>query len=389
MNTIFREEAIRVNGENKLLKKKSFREIFEFNRPPYLCVGASGTGKTTIAIDIIFNFAREASRIYYISATENSVSESSINAISKLYRRSPSIENLDNVWKEIKKTSEQSKVPPEKLLELIGKIYPKQDTNRINMELKKYDEEMKDELNERYKDLPVNERKQTVIDDIQATKIEILARLILNGIEQYGSKNLNLEDVSIVSNLVSTEQKTILILDDISSELSMLKTSKQKYYFNDNLMSSQDAYKSILTDILTKARHYDCICVIFVHGWNIIDLKSLTSNFIILDQTAASNMRILRSVSDVATKAVQAAAGIVFDKYKHHFIVVKNGGDDICVGCAELHIGDNLEISDLNRNLLNAYNEIVNNTTFETPGEMLLTTNGDNESSEELSINDI
>ena len=131
MNNIFREETIKVNGESKVLKKKSFEEIFEYNRPPYLCVGASGTGKTTIAIDIIFKFSKSASRIYYISATENSVSESGINVIPKLYRRTPSIEELDAVWKEIKKTSEQSKVPPEKLLELIGKIYPKQDTNLI------------------------------------------------------------------------------------------------------------------------------------------------------------------------------------------------------------------------------------------------------------------
>ena len=281
MNNIFREETIKVNGELKVLKKKSFEEIFEYNRPPYLCVGASGTGKTTIAIDIIFKFSKSASRIYYISATENSVSESGINVIPKLYRRTPSIEELDAVWKEIKKTSEQSKVPPEKLLELIGKIYPKQDTNVINIELKKHEEMLKKELNENdlYKDLTENERKQNIIDDIQVTKIEILSRLILNGIQQYGSSQLSLDDINIVSNLVSTEQKTILILDDISSELTMLKTSKRKFVFNDNLMSSADAYKSILTDILTKARHYNCICVIFIHGWNIIDLKSLTTNF--------------------------------------------------------------------------------------------------------------
>lgn len=389
MNNIFREETIKVNGESKVLKKKSFEEIFEYNRPPYLCVGASGTGKTTIAIDIIFKFSKSASRIYYISATENSVSESGINVIPKLYRRTPSIEELDAVWKEIKKTSEQSKVPPEKLLELIGKIYPKQDTNLINIELKKHEELLKKELNELYENLTDNERKQNIIDDIQVTKIEILSRLILNGIQQYGSSQLSLDDINIVSNLVSTEQKTILILDDISSELTMLKTSKRKFVFNDNLMSSADAYKSILTDILTKARHYNCICVIFIHGWNIIDLKSLTTNFIILDQTAASNMRILRSISDLAIKSAQAASDLVFSKYKHHFVVLKNGGEDVCVGCAELHIGDTLELNQMNKNLLKAYDEVINNTdlsnvALETP----LNVNND-ESDEDLSIGDI
>ena len=391
MNNIFREETIKVNGELKVLKKKPFEEIFEYNRPPYLCVGASGTGKTTIAIDIIFKFSKSASRIYYISATENSVSESGINVIPKLYRRTPSIEELDAVWKEIKKTSEQSKVPPEKLLELIGKIYPKQDTNVINIELKKHEEILKKELNENdlYKDLTENERKQNIIDDIQVTKIEILSRLILNGIQQYGSSQLSLDDINIVSNLVSTEQKTILILDDISSELTMLKTSKRKFVFNDNLMSSADAYKSILTDILTKARHYNCICVIFIHGWNIIDLKSLTTNFIILDQTAASNMRILRSISDLAIKSAQAASDLVFSKYKHHFVVLKNGGEDVCVGCAELHIGDNLELCQLNKNLLKAYEEVINNTDLNSAALEAPLNNDNDESSEDLSIGDI
>ena len=146
-----------------------------------------------------------------------------------------------------------------------------------------------------------------------------------------------------------------------------------------------------MTDILTKARHYNCICVIFVHGWNIIDLKSLTTNFIILDSTAANNMRMLRSVSDVAIKATQAVSELVFNKYKYHFVVVKNGGDEVCVGKADLHIGETLELSKLNKNLLYAYNEIVNNTNIgDINGELnkdLI--DEDDEESDELSLEDI
>lgn len=385
---IFREEPIKVNGETIILKKKPFTEIFEYNKPPYLCIGASGAGKTTIAIDIIFNLSKSASKIYYISATQENVSESSISAIPKLYRRSPHIEDLDNVWKEIKRTSEQSKVTPDTLLQLVGKIYPSKDTNLINLKLKEYEAQIKTELAEKYKNLTDLEQRQNIMDDIQVLKLEILTRLILNGVEQYGSKNLSAIEINIVSNLVSTEQKTILILDDISAELTALKTSKRKYYFNDNMMSCADAYKSILTDILTKARHYNCVCVIFVHGWNIIDLKSLTSNFIILDETAASNMRMLRSISDLAIKSAQAAAEIVFNKYKHHFVVIRNGGKDICVGCADVHVGDTLELSQLNQNLLTAYNEILNNTDLNKHVDEIPLAQ-ESESSDELSLEDI
>lgn len=359
---IFREETIRINGEDRVLKQKKIEDIFKFNEPPFVCVGSSGAGKTTIAIDIIFKFSKEASRIYYVSATENIIGETGINSIPQLYRRTPSIEDLDGVWKEIKKTSEQSRVPPEKLLMLIGKIYDKIETNMINEELQTYENSLKEELELKYKSMKINEitRKQTIIDDIIGWKMEVLTRLILNGIEQYGSSNLSVDEMNIVSNLVSTEQKTILILDDVSSELMALKTNKKKYQYENNLMNSADAYKSILTDILTKSRHYNCICVIFIHGWNVIDLKSLATNFIILDQTAASNMRILRSVSETATKAAQVVSEIIFNKYKYYFIVIKNGGEDVSVGKADLHIGEELELSQLNRNLLQTYNEILN-----------------------------
>lgn len=393
MDNIFRDQVIKIGGKEHLLKKKPFEEIFEFDKPPIMCVGASGTGKTTIAVDLIFKFSKQASRIYYISATENSIGETGISAIPQLYRRTPSIEDLDHVWTEIKTISEQSKVLPDKLKTLVGKIYPSQDTNIIISEFDKYHIELGKILTEKYNDLPENARNQKVIDDTITCEVEILTRLILNGLEQYGLRGIMEDDMNIISNLVSTEQKTILILDDISSELTMLKTSKKKYNYNGTPISSADAYKSILTDILTKARHYNCICVIFVHGWNIIDLKSLTTNFIILDSTAANNMRMLRSVSDVAIKATQAVSDLIFSKYKYHFVVVKNGGDEVCVGKADLHIGETLELSKLNKNLLYAYNEIVNNTNIgDINGDLnkQLGDGSDDESeSEELSLDEI
>lgn len=395
MDNIFRDQVIKIAGKERMLKKKPFEEIFDFHNPPILCVGASGTGKTTIAIDLIFKFAKEASRIYYISATKNSINEPAIGSIPLLFRRSPSVEDLDHVWNEIKSTAELSTVEPKVLLALIGKIYPQQDINTINTEIIKYRKDLENELNETYKELSEADRKQQIKNDIDTCEVEILTRLILNGIEIYGLGKIDDNEMNLVSTLVSSEQKTILILDDVSSELQMLKTSKKKYNYNGSPVNSSDVYKSILTDILTKARHYNCICVIFVHGWNIIDAKALTTNFIILDSTAASNMRLLRSVSDVAIKATQAASELVFSKYKHHFIVVKNGGEDVCVGKAELHIGETLELSKLNKNLLYAYNEIINNTNIgDINGELnkpLDNSSEDEEESgsEEISLDEI
>ena len=196
-------------------------------------------------------------------------------------------------------------------------------------------------------------------ETIECVKIETLTRLILAGVEDYGTDDLSAEEMSIISSLTSTPQKFILILDDVTAELEQLKSIKGKYNYNGNLVSKGEAYKSILIDIFTKIRHYNAICVLFVHDWKTIDMKSQLTNFILLDATAVSNLSNMRSINDTVREKSKICASYVFNHgYKYYFLVVKENGQKIMVSKADLHEDEQLNVDELNKNLIEAYEKV-------------------------------
>ena len=342
---LFRETNVSYSNGNIILKNTSIKDIFKFGEPPYMCVGSTGGGKTTIAIDIIYKFAPQASQIYYISATKDMIGEGAINQIPNVFRRSPSLEDLDAIWKEIKSSAEQSKTSTQRLMSMLGKFYDSESVKIMTEDIKKFELESKEN--------GVNS------ETIECIKIETLTRLILAGVEDYGTDDLSAEEMSIISSLSSTPQKFILILDDVTAELEQLKSIKGKYNYNGNLVSKGEAYKSILIDIFTKIRHYNAICVLFVHDWKTIDMKSQLTNFILLDGTAVSNLANMRSINDTVREKAKICSTYVFNHgYKYYFLVVKENGLKIMVSKADLHEDEQLVVDDLNKNLIEAYEKV-------------------------------
>ena len=342
---LFRETNVSYSNGNIILKNTSIKDIFKFGEPPYMCVGSTGGGKTTIAIDIIYKFAPQASQIYYISATKDMIGEGAINQIPNVFRRSPSLEDLDAIWKEIKSSAEQSKTSTQRLMSMLGKFYDSESVKVMTEDIKKFELESKES--------GVNS------ETIECVKIETLTRLILAGVEDYGTDDLSAEEMSIISSLTSTPQKFILILDDVTAELEQLKSIKGKYNYNGNLVSKGEAYKSILIDIFTKIRHYNAICVLFVHDWKTIDMKSQLTNFILLDATAVSNLSNMRSINDTVREKSKICASYVFNHgYKYYFLVVKENGQKIMVSKADLHEDEQLNVDELNKHLIEAYEKV-------------------------------
>lgn len=351
MNPIFRERTLTGTTGPFDLKFKKIAEIFSFDEPPYICAGATGGGKTTMAIDIIFNYGPKASRIYYVSATKAAIDEQAINLIPEVCRRTPTYENLSAIWNEIKSTCEQCKQPPEQIMNLLPKLYDKEDVKVITSTIQQAEREL---------------AKKNDAQSVIAWKLEVVTRLIVDAVQQRGHKNLSIDELSVVTNLISAQQKTILILDDVSSELSKLKSSKQKVMVGSNTMSVAEAYKSVLTDILTKARHFQCICVIFIHDWNIIEGKEQATNFIMLDSTAVSSIANKRSINSIIVEKAKICSPLIFTPmYKYHFLVIKKNGDEVCVSKADLHDGEELDLDKLNKHLLEAYKNVTLGLTDE------------------------
>ena len=90
----FRETTINVKGQNITVKFKKIKDIFSFHDTPYIAVGPSGTGKSFIANDIFYQFAKEASKMYYISATEESLTDNPTPSLPSCFKRNISFETL-------------------------------------------------------------------------------------------------------------------------------------------------------------------------------------------------------------------------------------------------------------------------------------------------------
>lgn len=344
----FRAETINVDGRNITVYKKNVEEIFKFGDKPYLCVAGSGGGKTTLCLDIIFKYANQASKIYYVSATEENINESGLSQIPNVFKRTPTFESLYNIWKEIIAINESAGKSINKLIELMGKIYPKEELTKINQELVAYERQLQ------------TDRKITE-DDILAWKIEVISREIFNGIAQYGTSLLNEDDMNVIQNIVSEKPKILLFIDDVSAEMQNMATDKNIVRYKDKNEKMSIAYKTMLIDIMTRIRHYNCIMVMFVHNWDTIDVRDKVDNFIVLDGVSSASVNRFKTIPPTTRTTIIEGGKLIFGKYPYHFLVVKNTGENVCVSKADLHTGEILKIDKLNEQWIKCYDSIMKN----------------------------
>lgn len=349
MEQIFRDQIINVDGKQITVSKKSIEEIFKYGDKPYLAVAASGSGKTVCAVDLLYKFAKYASKVYYISATSETIDEDDLRKIPNLFKRTPTFENLNNIWNEMEAVTEAAGKPINKLIELMSKIYPKEELIKINQELVAYERKIRS--TEKCND-----------DDVLAFKLEVITRLIFNGIGIYGSSNLSEDDMVVVRTMISGKQKTLLLIDDVSAELEEMSMSKATVNFNGKVERVDRAYKLLLTNIMTRARHMNSIIVMFVHNFETIgESKDKIGNFLILDSESSESVRRFKTIPQSTRNAITEGGKLVFGKYRYHFVVVKNSGSEVYVSKADLHENDEIEVDELNRHYIECYNAIMQN----------------------------
>lgn len=355
---MYRATQFEVNGEKHLLEFKSIEDSFKFGEPPTVVVGISTAGKTTIAVDIIYKHCNTAKKIYYVSSTKDTVGDDVLSCLPSIFKRKPSYQNISNIWQEIKETNDCLVGATTNVLnQLIAKIYPSEAVKIIDASHRKYAGELTDTLQAEYskQGMDKNEIPGAIGKDIRVWTNETLTRLVLAGVEKYGTNDLTEDDLGKIHALKSTSQETILIIDDVTAELDSMRAITRKVNYNGNAVPMQKAYKSVLTDILTRGRHYNCITVIFVHTLSIFDNKTLMSNFAFLNATAVDEFCRLKSVTEMMRSKTKAAAEVVFtrdDRYKYHFILVKDEGKNISVGKADLHHNEPLDLSDMTNKIV-------------------------------------
>ena len=66
--SIFRKVEIPLGDKTITLEFKQITDIFKFNTPPYIVIGVTTAGKTTLCLDILSKFSKECTNIYYADA---------------------------------------------------------------------------------------------------------------------------------------------------------------------------------------------------------------------------------------------------------------------------------------------------------------------------------
>ena len=115
-----------------------------------------------------------------------------------------------------------------------------------------------------------------------------------------------------------------------------------------------------MTDILTKARHYNAIVVFFVHTIDIFEQRDNIDRLIMFDTSAAQKINNIRTFTPNMRKLINIASDKLFNGgYEHYFLSYWREGDQICVGKAQLHNGEQIDLSPESTTFLQLYDMVL------------------------------
>ena len=324
MIEVFRDDSVQdANGNIIQLKYKPIKELFKWQSQPYIVVGASGAGKTTIALDIITQFCSEATNIYYVTKTKESFKDSTIAYVPKAWRRSPDFESLSAIFREMVNANESANLTDESLSRLLIELVGDTNGKELLRQIDEYSNKVVTDCSKMYAKnrYSTDQAMEQANLDAKVFQMEALTRLCTSYAKEYGSDRLSKQNITTLQALYSKKPKTILILDDVSSELESLKSNNSKVVYDGRQMKTKDAYSQLLMDILTRGRHYDCMIYLFVHTINVITRKELIKNLVVLDSPSVQNIRNLKTINESVRNVLLTCSQNVFtDKFKWHFI---------------------------------------------------------------------
>lgn len=362
----FRKQSIVLeSGKEIIMEAKPLDKIFRFNEPAYLIFGSSGAGKSTIAMDLLHTFAGQCSNIYYMTSTTESMQDSSISVIPKCFRREPDINNLINVWEEIKSFTSTINVNDAQLFQLIKTAY-KNDANNMIIDIQQRKASILKEQIDFYKEhgKDVMTASKLGQNDATAFMYETVIAIINDYIKNNGDDVFSNEEMTLVRSFHSkSTPRTLLILDDITGQLEAMSKSNAKVLYEGKLQREKDAISAIFTDMLTRCRHYNALVCIFLHTTvPCISDKSLLVNVVFMNEGAIDKVSGARTMPETTKNIMKVAKEYVFNSgYKYYFLYINsNEVEKTCVGKASLHdITEPLKLDALNRNYREAYEKIA------------------------------
>lgn len=367
---IFRKQEILAKDKKIVLEQKSIEEVFKFNSQPYIIVGLSGCGKTTLCLDLVYKFSEQCTSIYYVTSTKESIKDDSINQIPRAFRRKPTFDNIYAIWQEIMETHDAAEANESKLTRILVLLCGQDEAQNILKRLEDRRQAIQIERKALYvKTCSDNDAIEKAKNDSKAFYIDTLSKLILDRAMTRGTKRLSTDDMNVLSSLVSPYPKVLLLMDDVSAELNDLKSKTSKVMYNGQPTKISEAYKNVLMDILTRGRHYGALVCLFLHTIELIPDKSLINNLIILNKEASKKVRMARSFPDEMKDTLDAVAPIVFTpEHKFCFFSISQLTGEVGVGRADLHYGETIPLSKINKEYVKAVDNIYSGIDAEYTG---------------------
>ena len=368
--TIFRRQEVALGEKVITLQYKPITEIFKFEEPPFIIVGASTSGKTTLCLDILSKFSKQCTSIYYVTSTEENLKDDSISMIPRAFRRKPKFKTLYGIWKEIRAQHTATNVDPLKLGNMLISLIDKEKATVILNALQAKRDQIQKEQLARYRQMGHDENTviQYAKEDAKAFYIDTIVKIILDLARTVGTRKLSADDMMILSGFISKAPRVLLLLDDVSSEMDSLKRDNHKVEYEGETIQTGKAYESLLVDILTRGRHYGALICMFLHSIEIINQKSYINNLILLNDGAAQKVANARTFPEDMRRIILAVRSYVFNSsFPYHFLYLNSLDlSKLAVSKASLHVNEDLELSGANKLFIKAYNEVASGTTNDT-----------------------
>lgn len=369
-DSIFRRCTVPVNNSRSVnVEFKPITDIFRFNQPPYIIVGSSTSGKTTLCLDILAKYSSICTSIYYVTSTEDNLKDDGISMIPRAYRRRPNFETLYGIWREIKAIAAANNVNTTKALTVLSSLIGKTEATNINHRLEQQQMKIQNDRLAFYRGagFAENEAIEASRDDGKAFYIDTITRLICDFAKTNGTRNLSADDMATLSSFFSATPRIMLLLDDVSAELDSLRQNKKRVNYEGNTLTVAEAYKALLIDMLSRGRHHNAIICMFLHSIELMTEKSYINNIVVLNAAAAQKLCNARTFPNEMRDALAATKDVVFNgNYPYHFIYLSSlNTENVLVGKAELQSKSELPLSKMNELFVKACNDICSNISIE------------------------
>jgi len=294
-------------------------------KPPVIMTGTSGSGKTFMLIDAVYEVAERATKIIIVTDSYETKENAYLRQhIPKAIVREFNIKNILEIWNNIITTQDfySSNTQPA----IIDAFVRKHAVNRPGFsQMHANIHNMKNQLAEIWQ----GDKRKDFEAACETLLVDANIKFIANNFWE-GYPGLTEQDKMIVRACRSTKPFPVIFFDDVTARLTALKAIKDKVsvpIINEGItehveMSQTDATTQLFIDMMTRGRQY-CVIAFFIHNFSTFasHIRQLVGPVVISTQQEAAEFARIRTFSSSAKQRVHPLYTTVRQEDEHNKLV--------------------------------------------------------------------